>query len=109
MGTGIKHLLNEKGFVIYSPFPRLQCSFWLETCGCEGGKIGNIRTKNGQYLFSDGEHDAIEKSACNVYENIAKDKTNPGTESQKPRQRFSNADRKVFATPESFCDKFIIC
>ena len=30
------------------------------------------------------------------------------TESQKPRQRVSNADRKVFANPESFCDKFII-
>ena len=26
------------------------------------------------------------------------------TESQKPRQRVSNADRKVFANPESFCD-----
>ena len=30
------------------------------------------------------------------------------SESQKPRQRVSNADRKVFANPESFCDKFII-
>ena len=30
------------------------------------------------------------------------------TESQKPRQRVSNADRKVFANPESFCGKFII-
>ena len=30
------------------------------------------------------------------------------TELQKPRQRVSNADRKVFANPESFCDKFII-
>ena len=30
------------------------------------------------------------------------------TESQKPRKRVSNADRKVFANPESFCDKFII-
>ena len=30
------------------------------------------------------------------------------TESEKPRQRVSNADRKVFANPESFCDKFII-
>ena len=29
-------------------------------------------------------------------------------ESQKPRQRVSNADRKVFANLESFCDKFII-
>ena len=29
-------------------------------------------------------------------------------DSQKPRQRVSNADRKVFANPESFCDKFII-
>ena len=29
-------------------------------------------------------------------------------ESQKPCQRVSNADRKVFANPESFCDKFII-
>ena len=29
-------------------------------------------------------------------------------ESQKPRQRVSNADRKVFANPESFCVKFII-
>ena len=29
-------------------------------------------------------------------------------ESQKPRQRVSNADRKVFANPESFCDKLII-
>ena len=29
------------------------------------------------------------------------------TESEKPRQRVSNADRKVFANPESFCDKFI--
>ena len=29
-------------------------------------------------------------------------------ELQKPRQRVSNADRKVFANPESFCDKFII-
>ena len=31
-----------------------------------------------------------------------------GAESQKPRQRVSNADRKVFANPESFCNKFII-
>ena len=31
-----------------------------------------------------------------------------GAESQKPRQRVSNADRKVFANLESFCDKFII-
>ena len=30
------------------------------------------------------------------------------TESQKPRQRVSNADRKVSANPESFCNKFII-
>ena len=30
-----------------------------------------------------------------------------GTESEKTRQRISNADRKVFANPESFC-KFII-
>ena len=30
------------------------------------------------------------------------------TESEKPCQRVSNADRKVFANPESFCDKFII-
>ena len=30
------------------------------------------------------------------------------SESQKPRQRVSNADRKVFANPESFCDKFLI-
>ena len=29
-------------------------------------------------------------------------------ESQKPCQRVSNADRKVFANLESFCDKFII-
>ena len=29
-------------------------------------------------------------------------------ESQKPRQRVSNADRKVFANPESFCKKFIV-
>ena len=29
-------------------------------------------------------------------------------ESEKPLQRVSNADRKVFANPESFCDKFII-
>ena len=29
-------------------------------------------------------------------------------ESQKTRQRLSNADRKVFANPENFCDKFII-
>jgi len=28
-------------------------------------------------------------------------------ESEKPRQPVSNADRKVFANPESFCDKFI--
>ena len=32
----------------------------------------------------------------------------PMAESQKPCQRVSNADRKVFANPESFCDKFII-
>ena len=31
-----------------------------------------------------------------------------GPKSQKPRQRVSNHDRKVFANPESFCDKFII-
>ena len=31
-----------------------------------------------------------------------------GAESQKPRQRVSNADRKVFANPESFCNKLII-
>ena len=29
-------------------------------------------------------------------------------ESQKPRQCVSNADRKVFANPKSFCDKLII-
>ena len=29
----------------------------------------------------------------------------PTTESEKPRQRVSNADRKVFANPESFCNK----
>ena len=29
-------------------------------------------------------------------------------ESEKPRQHVSNADRKVFANPESFCNKFII-
>ena len=29
-------------------------------------------------------------------------------ESQKHRQRVSNADRKVFANPEIFCDKVII-
>ena len=32
----------------------------------------------------------------------------PLPESQKPRQRVSNADRKVFANLKSFCDKFII-
>ena len=31
----------------------------------------------------------------------------PPSESQKPRQRVSNADQKVFANPESFCDMFI--
>ena len=31
-----------------------------------------------------------------------------GAESQKLRQRVSNADRKVFANPESFCNKLII-
>ena len=31
------------------------------------------------------------------------------SESEKPRQRVSNADRKVFANPESFCNKLIIC
>ena len=35
------------------------------------------------------------------------DHTSP--ESEKPRQRVSNADRKVFANPESFCNKLIIC
>ena len=30
------------------------------------------------------------------------------TRVKKPRQRVSNADRKVFANPESFCDNFII-
>ena len=30
-------------------------------------------------------------------------------ESEKPCQRVSNADRKVFANPESFCNKLIIC
>ena len=34
--------------------------------------------------------------------------TNPSPESEKPRQRVSNADRKVFANPESFCNKLII-
>ena len=29
-------------------------------------------------------------------------------ESEKPGQRVSNADRKAFANPESFCKKFII-
>ena len=34
--------------------------------------------------------------------------TRPETpESEKPRQRVSNADQKVFANPESFCDMFI--
>ena len=31
------------------------------------------------------------------------------SESQKPRQRVSNADQKVFVNPESFCNKLIIC
>ena len=39
---------------------------------------------------------------------IPKDPSDPQPESQKPRQRVRNADRKVFANPESFCDKFII-
>ena len=30
------------------------------------------------------------------------------TQSEKPRQRVSNADRKVFPNPESFCKKLII-
>ena len=30
------------------------------------------------------------------------------SESEKPSQRVSNADRKVFANPESFCDILII-
>ena len=30
------------------------------------------------------------------------------TESEKPCQCVSNADRKVFANPESFCDMLII-
>ena len=34
--------------------------------------------------------------------------TGLGAESHKPHQRVSNADRKVFANPEIFCDKFII-
>ena len=29
-------------------------------------------------------------------------------ESQKPRQHVSNADQKLFANPETFCDMFII-
>ena len=31
------------------------------------------------------------------------------SESQKNRQRVSNADQKVIANPESFCNKLIIC
>ena len=34
--------------------------------------------------------------------------SNRPPESEKPCQRVSNADRKVFANPESFCDMFII-
>ena len=34
--------------------------------------------------------------------------TSARAESEKPRQRVSNADRKVFANPESFCNKLII-
>ena len=30
------------------------------------------------------------------------------SESEKPSQRVSNADRKVFANPESFCNMLII-
>ena len=41
-----------------------------------------------------------------IFEVILKIEEYP--ESEKPRQRVSNADRKVFANPESFCDKFII-
>ena len=33
---------------------------------------------------------------------------NSRSESEKPCQRVSNADRKVFANPESFCDMLII-
>ena len=39
---------------------------------------------------------------------IPKDPSDPQPESQKPRQRVSNVDQKVFANPESFWDKFII-
>ena len=35
-------------------------------------------------------------------------KCSSSSESEKPCQRVSNADRKVFANPESFCGKFII-
>ena len=31
-----------------------------------------------------------------------------GTESQKPRQRVSNADRKVFANPEKFATSSLL-
>ena len=37
---------------------------------------------------------------------LVKDRSS--AESEKSRQRVSNADRKVFVNPESFCDKFII-
>ena len=40
-------------------------------------------------------------------ESLQAEKSQP--ESEKPRQRVSNADRKVFANPESFCNKLIIC
>ena len=55
--------------------------------------------------MEDKEIDKVEKGM----DRVNKDKeAGSQAESQKPRQRVSNADRKVFANPESFCDLFIM-
>ena len=48
-------------------------------------------------------------SACTEPNTCVKEGELLRPESEKPRQRVSNADRKVFANPESFCNKLMIC
>ena len=68
-----------------------------------GGKIPDHDNEDGH---SGGNHDHVDEHdshgglSCSLGDLLLNSPR--GTESQKPRQRVSNADRKVFANPESF-------
>ena len=90
-----KCLIKTQMFSLHKPVPKLifSCSFAYQGKGDIFANLGNRDAPFWNVLFPMG---------------IARKGGGEGAESQKPRQRVSNADRKVFANPESFCDKFII-